>query len=112
MGDFKRKLEAVLVNDTGLLNFLPGIQADLVGIYDLSTLPSGKIVQHLITQEIMAQFKSPLFKPMFWVRENANSSAEVNLVLPVGKYLIPIEVKSGKQGRLRSLHEFIDRTAE
>lgn len=97
--------------DTGLLNFLLGIQADLVGIHDLSTLHSGKIVQHLITQEIMAQFKSPLFKPMFWVRENANSSAEVDLVLPVGKYLIPIEVKSGKQGRLRSLHEFIDRTA-
>ena len=27
-----------------------------------------------------------------------------------GKYLIPIEVKSGSQGRLRSLHQFIERT--
>lgn len=26
------------------------------------------------------------------------------------KYLIPIEVKSGKQGKLRSLHQFVERT--
>jgi len=95
--------------DTGLLNYLLGIQADMIGIEDLNAFHSGKIIQHLTTQEVMAQYKSPLYKPLFWVRENANSNAEVDLVLPMGKYLIPIEVKSGKQGRLRSLHEFIDR---
>ena len=95
--------------DTGLLNYLLGAQADLIGVEDLNAFHAGKIIQHLVTQEVMAQFKSPLYKPMFWVRENANSNAEVDLVLPVGKYLIPIEVKSGKQGRLRSLHEFMDR---
>ena len=28
--------------------------------------------------------------------------------MPFGDYLIPIEVKSGAAGRLRSLHQFID----
>lgn len=95
--------------DTGLLNYLLGVQAEMIGIEDLNAFHGGKIIQHLTMQEVMAQFKSPLYKPMFWVRENANSNAEVDLVLPMGKYLIPIEVKSGKQGRLRSLHEFVDR---
>ncbi len=95
--------------DTGLFNYLLGVQAELIGIEDLNAFHVGKIIQHLTTQELMAQYKSPLYKPMFWVRENANSNAEVDLVLPMGKYLVPIEVKSGKQGRLRSLHEFMDR---
>lgn len=95
--------------DTGLLNYLIGIQAEMIGIEDLNAFHSGKIIQHLTTQELMAQYKSPLYKPLFWVREKANSNAEVDLVLQTGRYLIPIEVKSGKQGRLRSLHEFMDR---
>ena len=46
---------------------------------------------------------------MFWVREKKQSSAEVDLVHQHKQLLIPVEVKSGSQGRLRSLHEFIDR---
>ncbi len=48
-------------------------------------------------------------KPHFWTRENANSNAEVDLLHPYDGLLIPIEVKSGASGRLRSLHEFMDR---
>jgi predicted AAA+ superfamily ATPase len=95
--------------DTGLLNFLLGIQAEMIGICDFNTFHTGKVIQHLVTQELQAQHRSPLYKPMFWVREQANSNAEVDLVLPTGTYLIPVEVKAGKQGRLRALHEFIHR---
>lgn len=95
--------------DTGLLNNLLSLQAEMIGLDDLNAFHAGKIIQHLVTQEVMAQYKSPLYKPLFWVRENAKSNAEVDLVLPMGRYLIPVEVKSGKQGRLRSLHEFMNR---
>ena len=47
-------------------------------------------------------------KPHFWVRENRKSTSEVDLLIKFGKLLIPIEIKSGKAGRLRSLHQFID----
>jgi hypothetical protein len=33
-------------------------------------------------------------------------------VIPQGKQLIPIEVKAGKSGTLRSLHSFIDQSEE
>ena len=47
-------------------------------------------------------------KPNFWVREKRQSSAEVDLVHVFEEFLIPIEIKSGAKGTLRSLHQFID----
>jgi len=107
--DFKRKPRLQFL-DTGLLNYASGITADLIGIKSLDDFYRGKVVMHLVTQEILAQHPSPLYKPHFWVREKANSDAEVDFVLPYDQYLIPIEVKSGESGRLRSLHQFIQLT--
>jgi hypothetical protein len=44
----------------------------------------------------------------FWTSESPTNSAEVDFVLPFGTVLLPVEVKSGKAGRLRSLHAFMD----
>ena len=46
----------------------------------------------------------------FWVREKAQSNAEVDFVIPFNNLIIPIEVKAGKAGTLRSMHQFIDET--
>ncbi len=93
--------------DTGLLNYSAGHQAEMIGIHDLNDFSRGRIIQHLSAQQLQAQFISPLYKPLFWVREKANSNAEVDLIFQHGKYLIPIEIKSGSHGSLRSIHEFI-----
>ena len=47
-------------------------------------------------------------KPHFWVREKNQSSAEVDLVYYHDGKIIPIEIKSGKIGKLRSLHQFME----
>lgn len=39
-----------------------------------------------------------------WIREAKNSNAEVDYVLQVGTRIVPVEVKAGATGRLRSLH--------
>ncbi|MEL6988928.1 MAG: DUF4143 domain-containing protein, partial [Bacteroidota bacterium] len=96
--------------DTGLLNFMQSNLSDLLMVNDLNEISKGRLLEHLIIQEVQAQFSSPLYKSHFWVREKSNSNAEVDLVVYTSKYVIPIETKSGKQGRLRSLHEFMDRT--
>ncbi len=44
----------------------------------------------------------------FWVPKKSNSQAELDYVLPWKDILVPIEVKSGASGTLRSLHRFID----
>ena len=59
---------------------------------------------------MIAQFEDIEFKPTFWVRESSSANAELDIVLSYKGMLIPIEIKSGKQGRLRSMHQFIERT--
>ena len=97
--------------DTGLLNYSIGHQAEMIGLDDLNDFYRGKIIQHLVYQQLQAQNHSPLYKPVFWVREKANSNAEVDLLYQYKKYLIPIEIKSGGHGTLRSLHQFIEQSS-
>jgi len=97
--------------DTGLLNYSIGHQVEMIGLDDLNDFYRGKIIQHLVSQQLQAQNHSPLYKPVFWVREKANSNAEVDLLYQYKKYLIPIEIKSGGHGTLRSLHQFIEQSS-
>lgn len=43
----------------------------------------------------------------FWVREKTTSSAEVDFIWPFEGKLIPIEVKSVTEGKLKSLHLYM-----
>ena len=107
--DYKRKPRLQFL-DTGLLNFTLGLQPQMIGIKDLNAFHRGKIIQHLVSQELQSMYDQPSFKPNFWVRENPNSNSEVDLIYVFNGHVIPVEIKSGLSGKLRSLHEFIDRT--
>lgn len=96
--------------DTGMINNVLLLQGEMIGINDLNDFYKGKIIQHLVNQELTSLHEETPYKPHFWVREKKDSNSEVDLVYRHNKYIIPIEIKSGKQGRLRSLHQFIERT--
>jgi len=44
----------------------------------------------------------------FWVREKKGSDAEVDFIMQYENKMIPIEVKSGHNAKLRSLHLYMD----
>jgi uncharacterized protein len=94
--------------DTGLVNHSLGVQGEMLGLKDFSAAYRGAIIPHLITQEWISISTYTDHKPNFWVREKKQSQAEVDLVFPYKNKVIPIEVKSGSTGSLRSLHQFID----
>lgn len=96
--------------DTGLLNFALGIQAEMIRMKDLSTSYKGAIIPHIVTQELISLNSKNKQKPHFWVREKTQSSSEVDLVINFQNMIIPIEIKSGNTGSLKSLHEFINRS--
>ena len=95
--------------DTGMLNNALSIQGEILQMNDINDLHRGKIAQHLVTQQLISIETGDRYQPHFWVREEKDTSSEVDLVYQYGKYIVPIEVKSGKQGKLRSLHQFIER---
>ena len=59
-------------------------------------------------QELLAAQNDVLQKPILWVREKKQANAEVDFMIVQDAKVIPVEVKSGSSGTLRSLHSFID----
>lgn len=96
------------VLDTGLINHSLNLMGQMVFNNDISETHRGIIAEHIVGQELLASKFSISNKLWFWTREKADASAEVGFILPYQGKLIPIEVKSGSVGKLRSLHQFID----
>jgi predicted AAA+ superfamily ATPase len=69
----------------------------------------GEIAEGFIGQELLC-YATPFNKAelYFWKRKEKNSSAEVDYLLQKGEQIIPIEVKSGHSGTLRSLRLFLE----
>jgi predicted AAA+ superfamily ATPase len=42
----------------------------------------------------------------YWLREGKTTNAEVDFVVELGEKILPIEIKSGASGTMRSLHQF------
>jgi predicted AAA+ superfamily ATPase len=103
-----KKAPRLHIVDTGLVNYFAGLQKELFGTGDLNSAYEGRIAEHIVGQELIAISNSISDKVSFWVKEKKQSNAQVDFIIPYEKYIIPVEVKSGKAGRLRSLHEFID----
>jgi predicted AAA+ superfamily ATPase len=94
--------------DTGMLLNILQFQGEVVGVNDLNDFYRGKFIHHLACQELMSIHKDIFFRAHFWVKENKDSNAEIDIVFQHGRLVIPIEVKSGKAGTLRSLHQFME----
>ena len=95
--------------DTGLINHELGIQAEMLSLQDMSPAYRGSIIPHLVTQELISLNTLNNKKPHFWVREKTQASSEVDLVYTYQSKVIPIEIKSGSTGSLKSLHQFVER---
>lgn len=104
----KKRSPRLQVLDTGILNHFAGLQRELIGTADLNAVYKGKVVEHMVGQEMLAGKYSVLHELHFWVREKATATAEIDFVIDYQGMLIPIEVKSGAAGTLRSLHVFMD----
>lgn len=105
----KKKSPRLQFLDTGLINYLAGIQGQYFEHNTLHDIYHGIIIEHIVAQEMLAGNNHTPAKPSFWIREKKQSTAEVDFVVHFKEWIIPVEVKSGKTGRLRSLHEFMDR---
>ena len=106
-----KKSPRLQVLDTGMLNFFSGLQKELFGTQDLNDLYKGKITEHIVGQELLASNYSFLTSLHFWVRDKKQSEAEIDIMYPYNSAMIPVEVKSGKSGKLRSLLYFLDVSA-
>jgi len=105
-----RKSPRLQFLDTGLINYVAGLQEFFFKTTDLHAFYQGLLAEHIVGQELLAADLKTSRKPTFWVREKKQSNAEVDFIVQSGRYIFPVEVKAGKTGTLRSLHQFVERS--
>ena len=98
--------------DSGLINYSLGIQALYFQDIKLSDVYRGTLAEQMVWQELLCQSSRELNVPTFWVKEKKQSNAEIDFMISWQGHMLPTEVKSGKDGTLRSLHQFIDNGGE
>lgn len=107
-----KKSPKLLWLDTGLVNYVAGMQEDLLFNKDADELWNGDIAEHVVGQELLGATYNFGEKRMFWVRDAKNSQAEVDFLMRYKSHLLPIEVKTGNNAKLRSLHLFMEESKE
>lgn len=106
----QKKTPRIQFLDSGLINYNLGLQKDIIGTQDLHSVYKGTLIEHLTGQELLAQKNLSLDKLHFWIRQKKQSDAEIDFLHVYNGKIIPIEVKSGAKGTLKSLQVFMDRS--
>jgi predicted AAA+ superfamily ATPase len=94
--------------DTGIVNYVAGIQKEIFSVKDISDAWRGKVAEQIVGQELISENIDCLYRRYFWMRNARSSEAEVDFIFQHNSQIIPVEVKSGHNSKLRSLHFFMD----
>ncbi|MDR1951859.1 MAG: ATP-binding protein [Bacteroidales bacterium] len=104
------KKQKIILLDTGIFQHLLGLKlSDVLFSNDIEVVNKSAIAEMFVGLELIKS--APFDRPRnlyFWTREKEKSKAEVDYVLQLGRKIIPIEVKSGKTGKMQSMHLFIE----
>ena len=108
-GDTKDNVFKLIFLDVGLMNAICGLgwesmasrpDADLVNAGAGAEQFIGQHLQYLLAER-------PNRELTYWLREGRSNNAEVDYVAEFGGHVVPIEVKAGRAGALKSLHQFV-----
>jgi predicted AAA+ superfamily ATPase len=94
--------------DTGLVNSVAQIQKEVFGAKDILDVWRGDIAEQIVAQELVSHDYSVLNKRKYWLRNKKGSDAEIDFILQHDSKIIPIEVKSGHNAKLKSLQVFME----
>lgn len=103
------KFLKVILLDCGLCCASLGLSLhQLTSISEIAFINSGGMAEQLAGQILRTIFP-PYMPPAlyYWQRQNKGSAAEVDYIIQYENQIIPIEVKAGTTGSLKSLREFI-----
>jgi hypothetical protein len=95
--------------DVGLVSTALGLDLpSLERFADPVLVNRGALAEQAVGQLLRLTFDANAEPELFWWRrEKRGSEAELDYVHAVGNRVLPIEVKAGKAGTLKSLHRFV-----
>jgi len=107
--DLEEKIYKLLFLDVGLMNAICGLRWSSLEQAELTDLINeGAIAEQFIGQHLIDMLSSlPNRELTYWLRQGRSNNAEIDYVIALDGQIVPIEVKSGATGSLRSLHQFM-----
>ena len=107
--EINEKYFKVILLDVGLVSAMLHLRLDHIHqLSDINHINAGGLSEQVVGQllsSIEPFYISP--KLYYWTREQKNSNAEIDYLIQNGTTIVPIEVKSGSSGSLKSLHLFM-----
>ncbi|MBN1684233.1 MAG: ATP-binding protein [Gammaproteobacteria bacterium] len=107
--EIKENIFKVIFLDVGLVSAAMGLSFSDQSIVDtIKLVNEGGIAEQLVGQllrVIQPYYVDPRLH--YWVSEKKSSEAEIDYLIQKDTQIIPVEVKAGKTGTLRSLRTFI-----
>ena len=105
----KRRSPKLIMLDSGLTNYVAGIQLEYLQNKDLQDTWRGRAAEQIVAQELKPVLDRHYKEEQcFWMRDKAGTTAEVDFIWPSMTGIVPIEVKSGTNAHLRSIHSFVN----
>lgn len=94
--------------DIGLAQRILGLDLKNWVVAPLKVVNVGAIAEQLVAQEFVAySFMKSKPELYYWHRESSSSNAEVDLLFTKGSMVVPVEIKSGQKGGLKSMQVFL-----
>ena len=99
----------LLFLDVGLVQTMLGVSlAAIETAEEINDIAKGALAEQFIGQHLL--YDIPLFEAPaihYWERQVKHSSAEIDYLLPWNQRVLPVEVKSGHRGHMKSLQQFL-----
>ena len=106
--DVKENIYKLLFLDVGLMNAIRGVGRETLqatGATDL--VNAGASAERFIGQHLQSLLaRRPNRELTYWLREGRSKNAEVDYMVELAGQIVPVEVKAGRVGTLKSLHQF------
>jgi hypothetical protein len=97
--------------DVGLMNHICGLDWSAIRRWDERRLVNeGGLAEQFVGQHLLFRGggrEQPTLR--YWLREGKRDNAEVDYVISRGDWIVPVEVKAGSAGSLKSLAQFMAR---
>ncbi len=100
----------VIIFDHGIFQRILGLSlSELIVADDFAAINKGNLAEQLVGTELIKNFSKNI-KPQlyYWHREKRGSNAEVDYLIQKENTILPLEVKSGTQGKMQSLRIFLN----
>ena len=107
--EVNEKYTKVLMLDCGLCSASLGLTMQHIqSVAELTMINNGGMAEQMVGQQfraIVPPFVSPSL--YYWQRTKKGANAEIDYILQHENQVIPVEVKAGSTGSLKSLHQFM-----